>query len=258
MKRTLRTLLAVVALGAISQAASAADLPARPVYREPAVVPVVANWTGVYVGAGGGYGTYNADASTAGIGGGVPFATDNGRAGGRGWFGTVQIGADYQFADKWVVGIFGDYDFSSIEGTVADLSGTGLVPFKQTSAWSAGGRIGFLITPQLLTYYSGGYTSARFEGGQETRQFPPIGAFSGVTWPNQDFSGYFLGSGLEYMIFPGWFVKTEYRYASYNSKTFAGAIGPPAAPFLTAINMTVKPQVQTIRTELVYRFNWTR
>ena len=257
MKCQLVTLLAAIALGAVSQAASAADLPARPEYKAPAVVPVVANWTGVYVGLGGGYGVYNADTTSTGVGGGAAFTFNNGRTGGRGWFGTAQIGADFQFADRWVAGIFGDYDFSSIEGTIADLSGTGLVPFKQTSSWSAGARIGFLVVPQLLTYYSAGYTSARFELGQEIGQAPPVG-FSGVTWADQDFSGYFIGSGLEYMIFPGWFVKTEYRYASYSSKTFAGTIAVPAAPFLTAINMTVKPQVQTVRTELVYKFNWGR
>jgi outer membrane immunogenic protein len=262
MNCKLTTLLAAVALGALSQAAYAADLPPRPAYREAAVVAPVANWTGVYIGAGGGYGMYNADTtSTATVvfPGPGTVITDNGRAGGRGWFGTVQIGADFQFADRWVVGIFGDYDLSSIKGTFAELSGTGLVPLKQSSAWSAGARIGYLIVPQLLTYYSAGYTSAQFELGQETRQSPPVGAFSGVTWPDQDFSGYFLGSGVEYMIFPGWFVKTEYRYASYSGKTVTGTISiPPASPLLTSINMTVKPQVQTIRTELVYKFNWTR
>jgi opacity protein-like surface antigen len=61
------------------------------------------------------------------------------------------------------------------------------------------------------------------------------------------------------MIFPGWFVKTEYRYASYSSKTVAGSIAsPPAPPALTSVNMTFKPQVQTVRTELVYKFNWGR
>src|SRR4051812_8687302 len=101
MNCKLTTLFAAGALGALAQAASAADLPARPAYKEPAVVPVVANWTGVYVGAGGGYGVYNADTTSTAI---VVFPgpgtviTDNGRAGGRGWFGTVQIGADFQFA----------------------------------------------------------------------------------------------------------------------------------------------------------------
>jgi outer membrane immunogenic protein len=239
MNCKLTTLLAAVALSAISQAAFAADLPARPVYREAAVVPVAANWTGVYVGAGGGYGTYNADSSSTFLGS----VTDNGRAGGRGWFGTVQIGADYQWG-SWVAGIFADYDFSSIKGTINRGAGGALVPFKQDSAWSAGGRIGYLVVPQLLTYFSGGYTSARFAAGTDTG--------GTVTWPNQDFSGYFLGSGTEYMIAPGWFVKTEYRYASYSSKTIAGNIGPPT-PFLT-----IKPQVQTIRSELVYKFNWGR
>jgi len=119
------------------------------------------------------------------------------------------------------------------------------VPFKQDSAWSAGGRIGYLVVPQFLTYFSGGYTSASFAAGTDSGIFP-------VTWPDQDFTGYFLGSGTEYMIAPGWFVKTEYRYASYNSKTIAGNVGPPT-PFLA-----IKPQVQTIRSELVYKFNWGR
>jgi hypothetical protein len=28
-----------------------------------------------------------------------------------------------------------------------------------------------------------------------------------------------LGGGVEAMLFPGWFVKTEYRFADYESKT---------------------------------------
>jgi outer membrane immunogenic protein len=254
MNCKLTTLLAAVALSALSQAAFAADLPARPVYREAAVVPVApANWTGLYVGAGGGYGMYNADTSISGTSGGLPFAIDNGRAGGRGWFGTVQIGYDYQWG-SWVTGLFADYDFSSIKGTMAEASGGGLVPFKQSSAWAAGGRIGYLITPQILAYYSGGYTQARFTAGAETNF---TGGLLG-TWPDQTYSGYFLGSGTEIMIAPGWFVKTEYRYSSFSSQTLAGVIGPAANPALTAVNMTVKPQVQTIRTDLVYKFNWGR
>jgi len=60
------------------------------------------------------------------------------------------------------------------------------------------------------------------------------------------------------MIAPGWFVKSEYRYSSFSSKTINGAIGAPAPVGLTSINMSIKPQVQTIRSELVYKFNWGR
>ena len=33
---------------------------------------------------------------------------------------------------------------------------------KLRSQWAIGGRIGWLVTPQLLTYFSGGYTEAKF------------------------------------------------------------------------------------------------
>ena len=36
--------------------------------------------------------------------------------GGRGWFGTVQVGCDYQIGSNIVIGAFGDYDFSGIKG----------------------------------------------------------------------------------------------------------------------------------------------
>ena len=33
---------------------------------------------------------------------------------------------------------------------------------KQTNTWVAGGRIGYLVNPNVLTYFSGGYTQAKF------------------------------------------------------------------------------------------------
>ena len=45
--------------------------------------------------------------------------TDTFSTGGKGWFGTVQGGCDYQFkTGSWaiVVGAFGDYDFADIKG----------------------------------------------------------------------------------------------------------------------------------------------
>ena len=49
----------------------------------------------------------------------IPARSDTVTNGGRGWFGTVQGGCDYQFAGpygNWVIGAFGDYDFSNIHG----------------------------------------------------------------------------------------------------------------------------------------------
>src|SRR2546421_13096828 len=50
--------LAGVALAALAVPASAADLATRPTYKAPVAIPVVYNWSGVYIGAhvGGAWG----------------------------------------------------------------------------------------------------------------------------------------------------------------------------------------------------------
>src|SRR5262245_16765722 len=147
-----------LALAAISLAlvgsASAADL-RMPVKAAPAPVAVAAySWTGCYVGAGGGYGMWNQD-TQAYIAPGVAIggANDNG---GRGWFGTVQVGCDYQVSPSIVIGAFGDWDFGSIKGDmVTFFGGVNVIgQEKLKSSWAAGGRIGWVpwSTTQFLVY----------------------------------------------------------------------------------------------------------
>jgi outer membrane immunogenic protein len=165
----------------------------------------------------------------------------------------VQVGYDAQFAN-WVVGIFGDYDWSNIKGTASDQN-TGLnFALKQNSAWSVGGRIGYLVVPQFLTYFSGGYTEANFRGSTGVCSFAGCGV--AATLPNHTFSGYFLGGGTEYAFSwfgPGWTIKSEYRLSEFSRDTFG--VTAPAAPGATA---TMRPFVQTITSELTYKFNWGR
>src|SRR5437868_1627322 len=113
--------LAVVAAAAFTGSAGAADMPARAYTKAPPPPPVaVATWTGCYIGGGGGYGLWNQE-NTGFVD--PPLvavrtqATTTGTAGGRGYFGTVQGGCDYQFpVGTWnfVIGGFADYDFASI------------------------------------------------------------------------------------------------------------------------------------------------
>ncbi|MBN8965997.1 MAG: hypothetical protein J0H89_11605 [Rhizobiales bacterium] len=51
---------AIIGLGA-AQAAVAADLPARPVYKAPAAMPMIYNWSGIYIGGHIGGGWSNVD-----------------------------------------------------------------------------------------------------------------------------------------------------------------------------------------------------
>src|SRR5437762_8111718 len=110
--------LVVGAAAAFTGSAGAADMPARAYSKAPPPAPVVVtNWTGCYVGGGGGYGLYHQE-NTGFLD--PPLApahsqfTATETASGKGYFGTVQGGCDYQFAlGSWgvVIGAFGDYDF---------------------------------------------------------------------------------------------------------------------------------------------------
>jgi hypothetical protein len=55
---------------------------------------------------------------------------------------------DYQFASRFVIGAFGDYDFMDLHGTFQDPLLGDLRKEKETGSWSAGGRDGYLVTPR--------------------------------------------------------------------------------------------------------------
>jgi outer membrane immunogenic protein len=235
--------------------ADAADLPPVRSVPPPVVVPPPAySWTGCYLGGGGGYGMYNQE---------VYSLTDPGRVqnsetvtmGGRGWFATVQVGCDLQIGSSVVVGAFGDYDFSiNMKGNLTIPLVTSVGEEKLRSSWAAGGRIGWLPVPQLLTFFSGGFTQARF--GQvdfRTLQVPAVPVDQHIAATT--YNGWFIGSGYEYAVgwVPGIFWKTEYRFADYSPETVSvttaagGLIG-------TAINS--HKYVHTVRSELVWRFSF--
>jgi outer membrane immunogenic protein len=246
-----RWLLGTAVALAMAAPATAADLrPVAPPVKAPPVAPIGYNWTGCYVDGGGGYGLFNQDSFTTDDGGGSTSKVTNG---GRGWFGTVGGGCDVQFG-RWVVGAFGNYDFADLKGDVA-VPGLNLVGReKQDSAWAVGGRLGYTLTPTILTYVNGGYTQARFSGIDLFSQ--SSGAPADQNIGAHTYSGWFLGSGFEYNLgfMPGLFWKTEYRFAQYNRDTLP-ILDNGGAP--TANSLASDKTIQTIRSELVWRFNWS-
>ena len=128
----------------------------------PAALPIaVANWTGCYLGAGGGYGMFNqrreviapaGNFVTAGANpaGNIALAltapagavvTPNETFGGEGWLFTGQVGCDYQFSNNWLIGAFADGDWTGLRG---DHSLLGVFRGQQSMRWSwaVGGRAG--------------------------------------------------------------------------------------------------------------------
>jgi outer membrane immunogenic protein len=244
IKFSFATLAAAIAL-VCGSSAMAADI-ARPVYTPaPAPAPVY-NWTGFYLGGAWGYGLWDADTSLT-FSGFTSGVTNNG---GRGWLGQAIAGYDYQFAvANWnlVAGVFADYDFGNVKGKFTASSTSFAGSESEKSFWSVGGRIGWLVTPQILSYWSGGFTEAHFDG---VTFASTAGGAGTLTMPSHNYHGWFLGGGLEAQssFFPGLFVFADYRFASYNQASL------PLAN--TSANLNIHPFEQTIFSGLKYKFNW--
>jgi outer membrane immunogenic protein len=249
-----KILMALAAVAAMTGTASAADLAARPYTKAPVAVAPAVTWTGCYVGLGGGGAITknNHNDFVAGVGAVGP----NLSTGADGWLATIQGGCDYQFAGtNWLIGGFADYDYMDVKGDIS-VSGV-LAPMfsgsqKQDQQWAVGARVGYLVLPQLLTYVSGGYT----QGHWKSTTLNGTGVLTGLTGtlPGGTKGGWFIGTGDEYALtsfLPGLFWKTEYRYSQFDRSDVAltGAA-------LAGLSETQKFREHSVRSELVYRFNW--
>jgi len=251
MKRFLVLFFAIALLPA---SALAADL-GPPAYKAPPPPPPPPpSWTGFYGGAGFGYGMWNADTGLVFAPTGDPL-TATVTNGGRGWLGTIKLGYDYQFSSI-VAGAFADYNFSNVSGWLQ--TPTAICPTcnvggneKENSSWAVGGRVGWLVTPDILSYWNGGYTEAHFDAINLVDQagFTPQGTIPGTTY-----HGWFLGGGVEtrvtFLPISGLFFFTEYRYSTYNKDSFPSFTVPTT-------NITIRPYTQTVVSGLTYKFNWT-
>src|SRR6516164_2471350 len=86
----------------------------------------------------------------------------------------------------------GQGDFMDLHGSLTDATIPSTASHKENRAAAVGGRIGFLIAAQVLTYVNGAWTSTLFS----EVDFPG-GAFS---FPAHTFSGGFIGGGTEVAV----------------------------------------------------------
>jgi outer membrane immunogenic protein len=257
MKQLLKTGALFAGAMLIAGSAMAADMSARPApMLMKAPPPPVYTWTGCFIAGGAGYGMFNQDQFEETDPGHVPLGI-SATTGGRGWFGTAGVGCDYQVNSSIVIGVFGDWDFGDIKGQLNVSPTVALGTESEKWAWGAGGRIGWLVTPTVLTYFSAGYTQAHFNSVSFSDQFvglPLIFNMSANTY-----HGWFLGSGFEYAVSflpSGFFLKSEYRYSTYQAADVPLVFNATGLSIGDAVN--AKKYVQTVRSELVYRFNFSR
>lgn len=191
MKRILRASMAVGALAGLIGNALAADLPRQaPVYKAPAYMAPVFNWTGAYIGlnAGGGWGKSEYGSfDKYDVSGGLIGAT---------------LGYNWQFG-TWVLGVEGDIDWTNIKGTGA-FSET-----KNEFLSTVRGRVGYSFD-RWMPYVTGGLAVGNIKAHDA--------AFS----KDETKAGWTVGTGVEFAFAPQWTAKVEYLYVDLGHVDLAG------------------------------------
>lgn len=209
----------------------AADLPARTYTKAPApVYAPVYNWTGFYLGGhiGAAFGGDNTAATT------IPGLVTNDRD--AAFLGGGQLGADYQFAPNWVIGIEGQISaLTSNDRNFTD----GIDTIRDRSDWLASvtGRLGYTWGPGML-YFKGG-VAFRDDGLAVTP-----GWTGSVT--DRESTGWTVGGGLEYMFAPAWSAKVEYQYYNFDTTNVVTPLGA----------LSYKDDLHTVKVGINYHFNW--
>lgn len=214
-----KLLVSALSLSALAGVAQAADLaaapvgpPAAPVYHK--APPPLFDWSGIYIGVNGGYGSAGASTTdtitgnTYGANGRYP---NSGNLDGYVVGGT--IGANYQ-TGRLVLGIEGDWDWTNQSLTKSvSCTGSCIATGHSKIRWLATlrGRVGYAVN-RVLFYGTGG---AAFLNAEDTQtQTVPVGA------PPVRFSdtavGWTAGAGVEYAITQNLSAKLEYLYVSAN------------------------------------------
>ena len=193
MKRILLAGIAIAALAGIIGSATAADLPRQaPMYKAPAYVAPVFNWTGAYIGlnAGGGWGKSNWSGT------GDKFDVSGGMIG-------ATVGYNWQFG-TWVLGLEGDIDWTNIKGSSA------FADTKNEYLSTIRGRVGYSFD-RWMPYVTGGLALG---GVKATDVFGNS--------RDETKAGWTVGTGVEFAFAPQWTAKVEYLYVDLGNVEFAG------------------------------------
>jgi outer membrane immunogenic protein len=231
-----KILIATAAMASLfGTSAFAADLPAKVYTKAPVVVAPVYDWTGFYIGGNIGYSWGRSSDTTTITGvGAVPLIYD--RSNLNGVVGGGQVGYNWQ-TQNWVWGLEADIQGTGEKGSsaftylpllfVAGPPPTAVpVALTQQIDWfgTVRARAGFLASPQVLLYGTGGLAYG------EVKSSEVIGVLPGLSTTNTNV-GWTVGAGIEGVIGGNWTAKLEYLYVDLGrvSGSFTPVVGLTSA-----------------------------
>jgi outer membrane immunogenic protein len=197
------------------------------------------SWTGIYVGAQGGFGEARADYFVPATSFDQFFPISGGFIGGM-------VGANYQIG-ALVVGVQGEWNAADINGSqFSAVAAPGGATFaaKLDDFGSVDGRVGIAVG-RALGYVIGGYAW----GDPRGRVTLANGSF--VNFDGGDKHGWDAGFGLEYAFWGGFTARIEYRHYDFGSVD-VGAL-PIGGATLIAHTSTME-RFDTARVGLAYKF----
>jgi outer membrane immunogenic protein len=259
----LRHVLAAAAAVLFTAPAFAADLAPAPMEPEaPIVAPFT--WSGFYIGIWGGGRTVDTDWETTEAydpdGDPIVFESDpEASDSSTSLRGAIYGGFNWQFAPTWVAGIEADVGFANNDGDIDRIPGlddTG-DSFAETELdWdgSVRARLGFLITPTVMLYGTGGVA---FQNGEFNVTCPADTNVCDPAAGTQSFSndetlvGWTVGGGIEAALMGNWLVRADYRYSDFGSSDFE-AIPPTSTTF--GADAEVDVTTHTFGVGIAYKF----
>ncbi|MBM3642162.1 MAG: porin family protein, partial [Alphaproteobacteria bacterium] len=201
-----------------------------------------------------------------------------------------QIGYNWQFYNSFVGGV--EADIQGVAGSNSNktaVTAVGAFPFGTANEvivsalttskrldyiGTVRGRLGWLFTPTLLAYGTGGLAYGGVSVSTSIAQFNndcaqfPGACISGAAFSSGAFSdtrvGWTVGGGLEWMFWPNWSAKVEYLYYDLGNVSYsAGALTTLGNTiFAGSVVAGVVSQTQTrfngniVRAGVNYHFNW--
>jgi outer membrane immunogenic protein len=248
MHRQIKFTLGILLGLGTGSVAMAADMAVK---ARPVVPPVMYNWQGCYVGGnvGGASSRFDTTRLQLDTNPPTPAYLDYGRETDSGFIGGVQAGCDFQ-TTNWVFGIQGSSDFGNVKGSHAIVNLPGFTESnKLDQIYTVSGRIGYLWTPQLLTYGKVGVAYVR----NRNQVFFPGGALFESSNRFYD-PGVLAGAGIEWMFAPNWSVFVEGSYIWNEDDSAAHDYATPAGVPIEVINN--RQRIIMGLAGINYRFNW--